>query len=491
MSDFKVEVCQANIEPHPNADAIELCKVGDYITIVQKGLYKTGDLVCYIPEASLLPIPMVNQMGLAGKLSGSNKNRVKAIRLRGIFSQGLIYPAKEGWVEGQDVAAELGITKYEPPVPQSLVGNVNSTGHKLGGPLAFNFDVENAKKYHRTFVEGEEVVFTEKIHGCLQKNTPIQLADGSKKTIGEIVDNKLEVEVLGLNENNQIVPSKVINWFNNGKTKEWFKVDFTRKFMQRGSAHGSIICTAKHRFFDAKNNSYKTCEELKPGDKLINNEKNKFQSFYVEQEVLSVTPYNPKGINHTKYDIETETHNYFANNILVHNSCFLVCLVPPALREPDMVDGKLIVISKGLAKSGLYLKDEPNNVNNAYLRMARQYKLSEKLDEFYGGSVVGPVWLLGEIYGVQDLKYGLGQSEIDARFFGLKGEQFGWLSWEPFEMVMKELGLKTVPVLYKGPYSKELMLQYTTGIEKVSGKESHLREGIVIYPKEERTDPKL
>lgn len=46
--------------------------------------------------------------------------------------------------------------------------------------------------------------------------------------------------------------------------------------------------------------------------------------------------------------------------------------------------------------------------------------------------------------------------------------------------------LERVPVLYRGPYSKEIMWQYTDGKETVSGTESNIREGIVMRPVVER-----
>lgn len=190
MSTFEVKVYKLEIQPHPNADNIELAKVGDYISIVRKGDFKTGDLGVYIPEQALVPQRFLKAMGLEGKLSGKDKNRVKAIRLRGVLSQGLVYPVKptdipgpmpymieiwkpdepgitsESWYvnEGEDIAALLGITKWEPPletIPQQMRGR--TVGVALN--ITVNYDVENVKKYNQVFQEGELVSITEKIHG--------------------------------------------------------------------------------------------------------------------------------------------------------------------------------------------------------------------------------------------------------------------------------------------------------------------------------------
>lgn len=161
MSSFHVTVERLTISPHPNADRIELAQVGDYQSIVRKGQFKTGELGAYIPEASIVPEAILEELGLQGKLAGSQTNRVKAVRLRGVLSQGIIYPAHESWVRGQDVTDLLGITKYEPPVPVSMSGELYSAGFDR----CMRYDIENIKRYPGTIAPGERVIFTEKLHG--------------------------------------------------------------------------------------------------------------------------------------------------------------------------------------------------------------------------------------------------------------------------------------------------------------------------------------
>jgi RNA ligase (TIGR02306 family) len=185
MSTFEAKIYELRIEPHPNADKLELAVVGDYRAIVGKGQFQTGDLGVYIQEGSIVPEWMLIQMNLVGKLAGKAHNRVKAIKLRGILSQGLVYPLRERMyehtleftgeacefnpqglheivvTEGQDVAGMLGITKYEPPIPVHMAGEVfNAHGYTL------SFDIENIKKFPNVLQDGTEmVIITEKLHG--------------------------------------------------------------------------------------------------------------------------------------------------------------------------------------------------------------------------------------------------------------------------------------------------------------------------------------
>ena len=164
---FESKIYAIKVEKHPNADRIELARVGDYYSIIQKDAMKTGDLAAYIPEAAIVPDNIIADLNLEGRLAGKNKNRVKAIRLRGVVSQGLVYPVgQDGTLmgkkvtEGDDVTELLGLKKYEPPIPSSMDGELETAQG-----CTLNFDIENIKKYPDTLQDGEQVVVTEKLHG--------------------------------------------------------------------------------------------------------------------------------------------------------------------------------------------------------------------------------------------------------------------------------------------------------------------------------------
>jgi RNA ligase (TIGR02306 family) len=179
MSDFSVSILPVSgIVPIENADNIEAVLIGDYKSIVKKGDFTVGDRIAYIPEGALVPIPLLEEMGLIGKLSGKQKNRVKAIKLRGCLSQGLVLsygdvlkkyatnPVKRILALwrlrlGADVSDILGIIKYEPILPSRFSGVLKPH------PYTLNYDIENIKKYNRVIEDGEEVSMTEKLHGTL------------------------------------------------------------------------------------------------------------------------------------------------------------------------------------------------------------------------------------------------------------------------------------------------------------------------------------
>lgn len=177
MSSFEVKVYPIELHPHENADALEIGRIPgqDYQFVVRKGQFVDGDLFVYIPEQAVLPQDLIEGMGLTGMLHGSNKNRVKPIRLRGVLSQGLahrpvVWPPD--WELGMDVGDELGITKYEPVVPTHLEGRVKPAPNlprAPGGSLFQGYtDIDNIKKFRDVLQPGELVYVTEKLHGtCL------------------------------------------------------------------------------------------------------------------------------------------------------------------------------------------------------------------------------------------------------------------------------------------------------------------------------------
>lgn len=170
MSEWKVSKERITLFPHPNADKLELGKVGAYQVVVQKGMYTDGDEVVFVPEKSILSGALREEF--ANYLVGPERNRVKAIALRGELSCGIILSpplvaASTGHhmnvlPEGEDLSERMGIMKYEPPIPANLAGEVEPLP---GGVMLGQHDCEQFGVYADQLVEGEDVVITEKLHG--------------------------------------------------------------------------------------------------------------------------------------------------------------------------------------------------------------------------------------------------------------------------------------------------------------------------------------
>lgn len=147
------------LEKHPNADKLSIVRFYGYTSIVRSSDFKVGDLAVYIPPDSVVPDTAEYEF-----LRGHR--RIKASRLRGVMSQGLVMPAPPGSIEGDDVAKQLGITHYDQPIH---VGNKAKSGGCAGKPPPVSgrkYDIESYYRYGDVLETGQEVEITEKIHGA-------------------------------------------------------------------------------------------------------------------------------------------------------------------------------------------------------------------------------------------------------------------------------------------------------------------------------------
>ena len=116
-----------DVQPIPNADAIEVLTVLGWKVVAKKGEFKVGNQVVYFEVDSIL-----KESPDVEFLRKSNF-RIKTVKLRGQVSQGLCLPTSilpsafssgfdTGFIDGEDVTELLGVTKYEVYVPAQLSG---------------------------------------------------------------------------------------------------------------------------------------------------------------------------------------------------------------------------------------------------------------------------------------------------------------------------------------------------------------------------------
>ena len=84
-----------DIQPIPNADAIEVATVGGWQVVVKKNEFKVNDFVLYLEIDSFIPqslVPFLSQYCKLQTFEGVDGYRLRTKRMRGVYSQGLLLP---------------------------------------------------------------------------------------------------------------------------------------------------------------------------------------------------------------------------------------------------------------------------------------------------------------------------------------------------------------------------------------------------------------
>ena len=120
----------AEIRPIEGADMIVLAVVDGWKCVVKKDEFKAGDSAVYCEIDSFLPVrPEFEFLRKSSfkRMDEKEGFRLRTVKLRGQISQGLLLPIsvldRDAEI-GEDVTEELGIEKYEAPIPTCLAGQV-------------------------------------------------------------------------------------------------------------------------------------------------------------------------------------------------------------------------------------------------------------------------------------------------------------------------------------------------------------------------------
>jgi len=164
MSEFKVVVVEIQkIGRVPNSDNLSITQVMNaYPCIFRSGEFQPGDKAVYVPVDALVPLIDDRWSFLRDAEKPKLYAKIKAKKLRGIFSMGILTKADPSWEVGQNVQELLKIEKWEPP-PEFGTGGENEPDP---GYLPCYTDIEGLRKYKHLLTKGEDVCLTEKTHGA-------------------------------------------------------------------------------------------------------------------------------------------------------------------------------------------------------------------------------------------------------------------------------------------------------------------------------------
>lgn len=160
---------------------------------------------------------------------------------------------------------------------------------------------------------------------CLHYDTLIDcVVDDNivKMKIGDIVNEKREINVLSYNPNTRAIESKpIVNWFENPK-KAVYEWEFESV---DGIVSKTVIlrCTSNHTVFLSETDKEIKIGELKQGDIVRGHMANCNSLSSVKMEMWRFVKRHDsefENVHNHVYDIEVaDNHNYFASGINVHN----------------------------------------------------------------------------------------------------------------------------------------------------------------------------
>jgi RNA ligase (TIGR02306 family) len=182
-SEFLVEIVQIDeILEHPNADRLEFARVFGYHVVVGKGEYKAGDPAVYLPVDTVLPDKLRDQIFHGTRMTPVS--RVRAAKIRGYVSQGMLIPisifkwyymsvikglpksSKITWKTGTDAGKLCEIVKFTQPVKVQTGSGSSKSPTRYKHPDFKKYSgINHLLRYSDMFEDNESVWVTEKLHG--------------------------------------------------------------------------------------------------------------------------------------------------------------------------------------------------------------------------------------------------------------------------------------------------------------------------------------
>lgn len=203
MTDWHPQIVRIDkLEKHPNADTLDYISatsLGDYPVIAKSGQYKVGDLTCYLPIDTIVPdteefhflSPRKSEKYTedgeikvryfdeakhpVGQVPAKYRT-IKARRLRGIYSMGMLHPPIPDLNVGDSVVEALKLVKRPDEAEDdglldgSLGGakrvrGTNAAKAPEGWSIPY-YDIEGLRKYLLCLSPDDDVILTEKVHGA-------------------------------------------------------------------------------------------------------------------------------------------------------------------------------------------------------------------------------------------------------------------------------------------------------------------------------------
>ena len=284
------------LHKHPNADKLQIAKVFGLSVIVGQDVHE-GDIMIYFPSDGQLNKEFAEYCNLLRKKDENGNNiggymderkcNVKAIKLRGEYSDGLLIPIhklteflkldKDYFEVGNVVNTVDGVEICKKYVPQrnnktESMLKTKKKNNKDKYPLFHeHIDTKQLAYNYGELMDGDRLTVSLKLHGCFTSDTRIKTTKNRATRISKI---KVGDKVLGVDKDGKIVETKVLNTFINGKATEWINLKTTRKGCA-GESQTSVRVTPDHCYLCSDRKTYKPIKDFNIGDTVLSVKKTK------------------------------------------------------------------------------------------------------------------------------------------------------------------------------------------------------------------------
>lgn len=298
MSDWFPQVVRIEkVEKHPNADRLVIVTVmGDYPVITNMVDIKVGDLIGFLPIDTIVPDTEefnflspksyekyeedgeIKQKQIGPKYAvGSvpEKYRIlKAKKILGIYSQGMLHPINpcwqpdKIWSEGDSLVEVMNLKKWEEQeeeffnkVTGPKTTNRNACKPPSGWSIPY-YDIDSVRKYLACLQDNEQIVLTEKLHGCVTKDSMVETLEFGLVSIDFLTGYTKKVHVKSMNVNTgEITFEKCDMVIDNGPSDNWYEIELE---------NGTIIkITGNHLVWLPRLGCYREVANLEEGEDIL------------------------------------------------------------------------------------------------------------------------------------------------------------------------------------------------------------------------------
>lgn len=291
MSDWQPQIVRIEkVEKHPGADRLVIVTVlGDYPVITNMTDLEVGDLIGYLPIDTIVPdieefhflSPMEyekyedengeiqhRQIGPKYEVgSVPEKYRIiKAKKIRGVYSQGLLQPVPYGvWKEGDSLVEILGLKKWEEDeednVQLAKTKGRNAEKPPKGWQIP-HYDINSLRKHLNCLQNEEEIVLTEKLHGCVTKDSMVETLEFGSVSIDFLNGYNEKIHVKSMNVNTGEISFEICDMvISNGPSDDWYEIELE---------NGTVIkITGNHLVWLPRLGCYRKVANLEKGEDIL------------------------------------------------------------------------------------------------------------------------------------------------------------------------------------------------------------------------------